>query len=69
MKNSEYWKQRFAQLEAAQHKIGAASFVEIEKQYRQAQKQMEGQIALWYQRLADNNGISLAEARKMLTAN
>lgn len=66
MKNSEYWKLRFEQLEQAQNKQGAAAFAEIEKQYKEAQKQIEGQIARWYQRFADNNGISLAQARQYL---
>lgn len=66
MKNSEYWKLRFEQLEAAQNGQGAAAFAEIEKQYKEAQKQIEGQIARWYQRFADNNGISLAQARQYL---
>lgn len=67
MKNSEYWKLRFEQLEQAQNGQGAAAFAEIEKQYRQAQKQIEGQIAMWYQRFAKNNGISLAQARQWMT--
>lgn len=66
MKNSEYWKLRFEQLEQAQNGQGAAAFAEIEKQYKEAQKQIEGQIARWYQRFADNNGISLAQARQYL---
>lgn len=66
MKNSEYWKLRFEQLEQAQHGQGAAAVAEIEKQYKEAQKQIEGQIARWYQRFADNNGITLAEARQYL---
>ena len=67
MNNAEYWKKRFAQLEDAQHKKGAATYAEIEKQYRQAQKQLEGEIAAWYQRFADNNGVSMAEARRLLS--
>lgn len=67
MKNSDYWKLRFEQLEQAQNGQGAAAFAEIEKQYKEAQKQLEGQISRWYQRFADNNGITLAEARKFLT--
>lgn len=45
MKNSDYWKLRFEQLEAAQNGQGAAALAEIEKQYKEAQKQLEGQIA------------------------
>lgn len=66
MKNSDYWKLRFEQLEAAQNGKGAAAVAEIERQYKEAQKQIEGQISRWYQRFADNNGISLAEARQYL---
>ena len=55
MKNSEYWKLRFAQLEEAQNGKAQIAFSEIEQQYRQAQKQLEGQISVWYQRLSDNN--------------
>ena len=57
MQNSEYWKLRFEQLEASQNGQGAAAVAEIERQYKEAQKQIEGQIARWYQRFADNNGI------------
>lgn len=66
MKNSEYWKLRFSQLEEAQNNKANIAFSEIEAQYRTAQKEIEGQIDKWYRRLADNNGISLAEARQYL---
>lgn len=66
MQNSEYWKLRFEQLEQAQNGQGAAAFAKIERQYKEAQKQIEGQIARWYQRFADNNGITLAQARQYL---
>lgn len=68
MKNSEYWKQRFAQMEEAQNKKGEEAVLEIQKQYRKAQKELEGKINTWYQRFADNNNITLAEARKMLSS-
>lgn len=69
MKNSEYWQERFRQLEAAQNRLAQTSFKEIEAQYRAAQKELEGKINTWYQRLAKNNNISMAEARKLLSAN
>lgn len=68
MKNSEYWQLRFAQLEEAQNQQGLEAFQQIERQYREAQKQIEGQIARWYQRFADNNGITMAQARQYLKA-
>ena len=68
MKNAEYWKKRFEVLEQKQNQIGVQCFSDFEKQFRQAQKQLEGQLSAWYQRFADNNGISIQEARKWLTA-
>lgn len=66
MTNAEYWKQRFTQLEAAQNRKGATAYLEIEKQYKAAQNKLEAQIARWYQRFADSNGISLAQAKQWL---
>lgn len=38
----------------------------MEKQYKAAQNELEAQIARWYQRFADSNGISLAQAKQWL---
>jgi len=67
-KNAEYWRKRFELLEQAQNKQGVQAFAEIEQQCREAQRTLEGQITAWYGRFADNNNISMAEARKMLTS-
>ena len=66
MTNAEYWKQRFTQLEAAQNRKGATAYLEMEKQYKAAQNELEAQIARWYQRFADSNSISLAQAKQWL---
>lgn len=66
MTNAEYWKQRFTQLEAAQNRKGATAYLEMEKQYKAAQNELEAQIARWYQRFADSNGISLVQAKQWL---
>jgi len=66
MPNSEYWKQRFTQLEAAQNAIGENAKAEIERIYRDILHTIEGQITAWYERLAKNNDISMAEAKKRL---
>lgn len=66
MPDKDYWKSRFKQLEAAQNRKGADTYRLIEEQYRQAQKELEGKINTWYQRFAANNGVSMAEARRML---
>ena len=66
MRNSTYWRERFAQLEQSQNRRGTECFAEIEQQYRGAMKEIEKQIAVWYQRFADNNEIGLSEARRLL---
>lgn len=66
MTNAEYWKQRFTQLEAAQNRKGATAYLEMEKQYKAAQNELEAQIVRWYQRFADSNSISLAQAKQWL---
>lgn len=66
MTNAEYWKQRFTQLEAVQNRKGATAYLEMEKQYKAAQNELEAQIARWYQRFADSNGISIAQAKQWL---
>ncbi len=69
VKNRDYWRERFLQLEKAQNRKGADAYEEIERQYRTAQREIEGKISAWYQRFADNNGVSMAEARRMLSKN
>lgn len=65
-KNRDYWKERFLQIEQAEHRRGAQCYAAIEKQYKDAQRQIESQIAVWYQRFADNNRVTMEEARKLL---
>jgi len=68
MKTAEYWKDRFEQIEKICHDKGAVSYKEIEGQYRKAQREIESQISVWYQRFAVNNGITMQEARRLLTS-
>lgn len=69
MEHNDYWKERFAQLEEVEHQDAEIVREEVEQIYWQTQREIEGKISKWYQRLADNNGISMAEARKMLSKN
>lgn len=68
-RNRKYWRQRFQQLEEARHKDVQTLLPDIDRIYKQAQAEMEKEIRAWYQRLADNNGVSMAEARKLLSKN
>lgn len=67
MKNSNYWKKRFKQLEAASFQKGVKYYQVLDNQYVVAQGQIEKEIRSWYQRFAVNNNVSIAEAKKMLS--
>lgn len=67
-KSSAYWKKRFSELENAQNQYGQNTFHQIEPAFDKAQREIQAQIETWYARYADNNGITLAEARKQLSA-
>lgn len=66
--SGDYWKERFRQLEEAQNNTSASKAQEIQEQLEKAQAAINGKINAWYQRFATNNGISMAEARRMLSA-
>ena len=67
-KSSAYWKKRFSDLEAANNAYGQRTFHQIEPAFDKAQRQIQAQIESWYSRYAKNNGITMAEARKQLSA-
>ena len=53
-------------LEDEQYQRSAAYYKDIQEQFRQASNSLQMDIERWYQRLADNNGISYASAKKFL---
>ena len=66
--NPAYWSQRMKLMEDAL-KDRSFSYVEnMERQFMAAQAEVERQIAVWYQRFAANNQISLADAKRLLPA-
>ena len=66
-KSRDYWSERFKQIEQIEHGQGVKCYADIENLYRKAQRQIESQIEAWYGRFADNNGITLTEAKRLLT--
>jgi phage head morphogenesis protein, SPP1 gp7 family len=67
VKNSDYWINRFGQLESVTNKDAMEAYRDVEEIYQKAQIELEDKINNWYQRFATNNQISMAEARKLLT--
>lgn len=66
MKHKDYWRKRFEQLEEAQNNKSVKYYLELEKQYKLAMTSIEKDILVWYNRFAQNEGISLLEAKKLL---
>lgn len=66
MKNKEYWQKRFVMLEESQMKKGSNYYASLDKEFQKAMAGMERDIQGWYQRFADDNQVTMAEARKML---
>lgn len=69
MKNKKYWKERFLQMEAQTNRTSVEYYNQVADQYYQANKELDAKIRSWQQRLANNNGVTMSEARKLLTAN
>lgn len=65
--SNNYWTKRFEEEEKQRNISNKAHAKEIEKQYRIAENKIKSDIEKWYIRIADNNQISLADAKKLLT--
>ena len=68
-KNTDYWGKRMASLEDDQYQRSAAYYKDVQRQYIRATNSIQMDIGRWYQRLADNNDISYAGAKKLLKKN
>ena len=53
-------------LEDDQYQRSAAYYKDVQRQYIRATNSIQMDVMRWYQRLADNNGVSYAEAQKLL---
>lgn len=63
-----YWEERFAQLEEAQNRTAIEYQKQAEKALEQAQRKIDYEIEVWFNRMAINNNISMAEAKRLLTS-
>lgn len=67
-KSREYWRKRFSAVEQAENDKSVEYVKELEKKYRDAEQTIQEKINAWYGRFAKNNQISMADARKWLSA-
>lgn len=68
MNNKDYWKARMQVLEDEQYQRSRQYYDDMQKQFRRAAANIRRDIDLWYERLAENNDVSYAEAKKLLKA-
>jgi SPP1 gp7 family putative phage head morphogenesis protein len=69
MKSEEYWAKRMDDLNEAMLAKGEEYIRKQNEEYEKAIARIRKQTEAWYARLAKNNDISLAEARKLLDKN
>lgn len=67
--NTDYWARRMKAMEDALLDRSYDYVENLETQFTAAQSELERRITVWYQRLADNNAITLADARRLLSQN
>ena len=66
-RTAEYWRKRFEALEKLEHDKALASYEEISTAFQKAIRETEKEIAAFYARFADNNNVTLAEAKRLLS--
>lgn len=66
--NKTYWDKRFEQLQATQINMAADYYITLDKEFNKACANIQTDIEKWYMRFANNEGITLAEARRRLNA-
>lgn len=69
MRNREYWQKRFSAVEEMRNKRGRLTVDAIAPHFDRAQASIDKEIRAWYQRFADNNEISVVDAKKLLRQN
>ena len=67
-KNARYWAERMKLMEDAIMDGAYKDVQNIEREYTRAIKEIDTKINAWYQRIAKNNDISFAEAKRLLAA-
>lgn len=68
MDDAQYWAERALIAEQSARDQSDKLLVNLKREYAAAQKDISKQLNGWYQKYADENGISKATARKRLTA-
>lgn len=65
-RSSKYWEERTLQVEEALYNKGDDYFHRLEREYTKAADRLNAELNVLYSRLADNNDITIREARRLL---
>lgn len=68
MNSAAYWEKRFVELEKLLAEMSNRTFNDIKRVYNTAIADMEKELAVWYQRFADENGIAAKRAYQILSS-
>ena len=64
--NEEYWKKRFIELEKSQNEKSNKFLNTLKEEYNKSLAKIEKDMTNWYTRIAENNEVSYANAKKLL---
>lgn len=67
-REAAYWRERYNILNQASENFSRQAYKEVERAFELAQKDIQRDIDAWMNRFADNNGITLVEAKKLLNS-
>lgn len=68
MRSREYWQKRFDLLQARQLNKGIEFYHNLSEQYNKAAARIQKEINAFYNRFAENNQMTMLEAKKVLNA-
>lgn len=69
IREAAYWRERYNILNATNAQLTRQTYDEAERAFELAKRDIQRDIDAWLNRFADNNGVSLVEARKLLNSN
>lgn len=67
-REAAYWRERYNILNAANARLTRQTCDDVERAFELAQRDIQRDIDAWLNRFADNNGVTLVEARRLLNS-
>lgn len=67
MNNKDYWAERAKLQEERVHQKGSNFLANLKKEYNAGSRELQEQLKGWYSKYADENGMTVAQAKKVLS--